>query len=192
MLRLALPSDKDRRDGHNMGINGNASKEKHLLHLGEITRLPSVGTTKNLAQPQNSVESQFDSAEVAGGFDGFHDVGYKTDSITAEFTFVTEYDDYLLCKIHTEKVYVAKPPLLRISKYDGLTYNGKDFTRQDVNEMLVEDAVGSEDDETWLVTPDYVAGDIISAIRTQKPIDIAGPKTYWQEIESCRSWAVET
>ena len=173
-----------------MAIKGN-SKESSIL---DLKSLPSMMQGRLEPAVFDAIpDYPVDPIDITGGSDGYNfaygDLRGKT--VVAEFIFVTEFDDYLLCKFHTEKVYVAKPPMLRISKYNGLTYDGKTFTRQAVNQMLVEDAVGAEDDETWLITPDYVAGDVITAINHQDTIEIAGPETYWQEIESNRVWAVQ-
>jgi len=173
-------------------IRGGANKNKGILDLG-AARGAAIDMQGGL-QLDQMPNYPGDPMNVSGGGDGwnFTQDGFKGKTMVAQFVLVTEYADYLLCSFQTEKVYVAKPPTLRISYYTAATYDGKDFTQQDVNEMLVEDAVGSESDETWLVTPDYVAGDLITAINFQDVIQIAGPETYWQEINSCRSWAVES
>ena len=176
-----------------MAIKG-SSKESSIL---DLRGLLGAGQSMQEAFPAGSADSlpdyPVDPIEISGGADGknFAAGNMPDKTYVSEFVLVTEFDDYLLCSFYTEKVYVAKPPMLRISKYDGLTYNGKTFTRQGVNELLVEDAVGAEDDETWLITPDYVAGDIITAINHKTVIQITGPETYWQQIESNHVWSVE-
>ena len=168
-------------------IKGNVSKLS--IPFGQVStqlspRSDGIGTDN---YPVNVTE-------LSGGGDGFNFAfgDMKDRKYTIEAVFVTEYDDYLLCHYRTERVYVAKPIMLRRVTYDGVTIGGVTYTYTAVNTRTASDGVGGEDDETQVITPTYIAGEKILAINMEDVINIQGAKTYWQEINSCRSWAVET
>jgi len=113
-----------------------------------------------------------------------------------EFTIIAIYDNYIAGRWGEEynrTYYIAKPYLLRRESYDGLTIGGVTYTYQDVGERLAEDAVGSEDDETQIITPDYYVGEkLLCGSFYHADLKFGNSPIEWIDINvGGRCWAVE-
>jgi hypothetical protein len=86
-----------------------------------------------------------------------------------QFKVVTEYDDYLGCKswdgttLGSTLVNVAKPPLMRKTKYDGLTIDGISYVRNSVNTRTAT-RVSDSVTQSQKITQDYLTNAIIYAV----------------------------
>lgn len=105
-------------------------------------------------------------------------------------TLVTHGDDYLTCEdADSNTVYVAKPYELRRTPFDGETIGGVTYTYTSASEREATDGV---DTETQFITPAYVVGAEIFAIKVQgntgvqtaEPADIL-----YIEMNQGRAWA---
>lgn len=116
-----------------------------------------------------------------------------------QFTISGVYSDYLVCNPYdgsvdtTQTVIIAKPYLLRQTPFDGGSRNGVSYT---YTTSVSRSATDGSAVETQSVTPSYIGGDIIYAVR-----NIAGKTaTYnaqveiieWLDINADgRAWAKE-
>jgi len=93
----------------------------------------------------------------------------KQGPIVAQFKVVSVEDDFLVCNDYDGlaasdvTTLVAKPYLLRRTPFDLLTRDGVEFIYGDAVERIAFDGEGTS--ETQRITPSYVAGDIIYAVR---------------------------
>lgn len=100
---------------------------------------------------------------------GSRPVNPESLSKVQQFKVVSVQGDYLVCNPYdslaaatNQTVLVAKPYLLRQTPFDGSSRDGVTYTYTDGTQRSADD--GSET-ETQLITPSYVSGDIIYAIR---------------------------
>lgn len=116
--------------------------------------------------------------------------------------------DYLICRGHDpntgdfmDSVAVAKPYPLQRTPFDGVTLNVGGLSVTYTYASQVDRRTASspgEESEVHLVTPDYIVGEIITAIRAEVAggdntglADVDGNEIEWVEIGGGRVWAVE-
>ena len=98
-------------------------------------------------------------------------------------------NDHLSCSDgSTTPLLVAKPYLLQRTPFDGSTYNGVVYT---YSAQGTRSAVTTSATETQTITPDYVSGDTIYAIRVESVTGSTAATTYL-EIDQGRAWAYLT
>ena len=102
-------------------------------------------------------------------------------------------DDYLQCRewdgqTEGDEFNVARPWLLRRSPFDGSSRAGFSYSYT-TNQRRVSDAPNL-DPETQVITPAYVLGDNITAIRSETLVnDVFNQDVDWLEISPIRVWA---
>jgi hypothetical protein len=89
-------------------------------------------------------------------------------------------------------VYVAKPYMLRRSGFHGETVNGVSYEFTNVNQRTAS-VPDEEDDESQIITPDYIAGEIIFAVKYRVQLvldDDTEGFCDWEDINAAgRCWA---
>jgi hypothetical protein len=129
----------------------------------------------------------------------------------ALFEVLSEEADYLVCKGYNpdtrkslEQVHVAKPYLLQKKPFDGKTVQLRDMSvsyeyQSQVGLRIARATVdGDEVEETQRITEDYIAGDVIIAVRARIECedftgwtDENGDPIEWVDLNfSGRAWAV--
>jgi len=107
-------------------------------------------------------------------------------------TLVAHNNDYLECEdADTNTVYVAKVYELRRTPFDGETISGVTYTYASASEREADDGV---DTETQFITPAYVVGSEIYAIKVQGEtgVETAEPAPIlYIEMNQGRAWAYE-
>lgn len=112
------------------------------------------------------------------------------------FYFVLDQGDYLVCEDSASpanEFLVAKPYELRRTPFDGQTVAGVDYTYVSNSERDADDGV---DQETQFITPDYVSGHEIYAIKPQGGTGVTDDSSPAQaveylEVNQGRAWAAE-
>lgn len=116
-----------------------------------------------------------------------------------QFRVVSAHGDYLICNpqdgqsFTSDQVIVAKPYLLRRTEFEANGRNGITYEYTDDTQRTADDGDGTT--ETQHITPAYVEGDIIYAIRNFSGalmINDNSQEAAWVDI-NCdgRSWAAE-
>lgn len=112
------------------------------------------------------------------------------------------YSDVLLClDLQNQLAIIAKPYLLRRSPFDGETVDGITYT-YDTSVAGKRSATDGVDTESHLITPDYVVGEEIVAIRNDanvylyadtdgQPANAPAKARYIDMNTGGRCWAVE-
>lgn len=81
-------------------------------------------------------------------------------------TLVSHENDYLECEdAGSNTVYVAKPYELRRTPFDGETIGGVEYTYVSASERTASDGASPPEEETQYITPSYVVGAEIYAVR---------------------------
>ena len=160
-----------------------------------------------ITPPDSATDTPYDFMDVFGIVDGKRLMAdasgrpFTSQNRVFEFTVVEEFDNCIECTYRGGTHFVAKPRDLRRDTYDtGESIDGIDYTYQDVNERLAEDAVGTEADETQVITPDYYEGRIIKVMMGILVTDVDGiplkdendHDMYLEDVTTGRTWAVET
>ncbi len=148
-------------------------------------------------------------------------MGFADDSSSSleAFEVVAVYGDYLVCApadalndegvvdvddLSDERIYVAKPWILRKTPFDGMTWNeieyeysetGGDFSRTAYQDRDTDDEVS----ETQIITPDYMmrdtenelSGEIILAVERTTGVETDdGVAISWEDVNTAgRCWA---
>jgi len=103
-------------------------------------------------------------------------------------TLVTHNNDYLECEdADANTVYVAKVYELRRTPFDGETIGGVTYTYASASER---EASGGFDTETQFITPAYVVGAEIFALRVMGETGVA-TATQYIEMNQGRAWAYD-
>ena len=110
------------------------------------------------------------------------------------FRVVSCDDEYLTCHVYdwtTEgatSIYVAKPPALRKSQYNGITRNSITYTYVSAQQRTASDGTNSQ---TEVIVPSYQDDDVIFAMRADTGVfDSGGAPVVWQDINDWgRAWA---
>jgi hypothetical protein len=107
-------------------------------------------------------------------------------------SLVTHNNDYLVCEDSAFNTFsVAKPYELRRTPFDTETINGVTYTYASASERSATDGV---DTETQYITPDYVAGHEIYAIKPKGGTGLVDGDTndiIWLEVNQGRAWAAD-
>jgi len=107
-------------------------------------------------------------------------------------TLVAHNNDYLECQdADLNTVYVAKVYELRRTPFDGETISGVTYTYASASERSATDGV---DTETHFITPAYVVGNEIYAIKVQGDTGVNDPTPLpiiYIEMNQGRAWAYE-
>jgi len=93
--------------------------------------------------------------------------------------------------------YVAKPWMLRVAVHDGQTYTigVNDVTLASASAKSMTASAAGEDDETWVITPDYFEDEVITVRRKDTGIttdEHNSDDILWEDINTAgRCWAAE-
>lgn len=109
--------------------------------------------------------------------------------------------DYLVCALlladgsEGAQVKVARPPDLQKTRTDGQTVDGATLTWTGTDTLTADN--GTDDPETWKVTPSYVADwDVLYVFKPANgtgAVDADGAAISWQDANvGARAWAVST
>jgi len=127
-------------------------------------------TATKLNQPVDAIRQL--RGAVAPPRQVFDDVAAALASPVYQYKVVSTHGDYLIAEAHTgvptaetdsPRTRIAVPYLLRRTPFDGLSRNAISYTYTSDTERTATDA--DDDTESQQITPDYVAGDIIYAVR---------------------------
>jgi len=107
-------------------------------------------------------------------------------------TLVAHNGDYLECEdALANTYYVAKPYEIRRTPFDGITISGITYTYVSNSER---DATDGVDTETQFITPSYVVGNEIYAVKVQGDTGVNDPTPVpiiYIEMNQGRAWAYE-
>jgi hypothetical protein len=112
-------------------------------------------------------------------------------STVVVLTLVSQADNYLVCEDDDSNEFiVAKPYELRTDPWDGNTIGGIAYSYTSPSERVADST------ETQYITPSYITGGEIYAIKPQGGTGIndgASPPTdiIWLELNQGRAWAAE-
>jgi hypothetical protein len=171
-----------------MSVNREHPSPFRAVRPGEPIRAPAwnhlVDSMNRLSNGISAVPTQ-----VRTNFDNEADILF-----IRRFTIESVNGDYLTCKeigiTDKPSIPIARPPLLRrsLESHDGVSYTySNDQTRV---------ATLGGDSETQVMTPSYVADDIIFAISKiddgTGAFDLSGNSITWQDLNvDARQWAKE-
>jgi hypothetical protein len=104
-------------------------------------------------------------------------------------TLVSQSDNYLVCEDNDSNSFnVAKPYELRTDPWDGNTIGGIAYSYNSPSERV------ADGEETQFITPSYIAGAEIYAIKPKGGTGLQDGDTndiIWLEVNQGRAWAAE-